>query len=467
MSNEKFISRLNDDVLLEILLHLCAKKPPNAYPTYPYPALQLSLVCSRWREMSLYSHRLWTNTIVLISTTAPRNCEPGPAERAHHSLIQEEITNLYVQRSQGRLISIFVCRRTQSQLPKNIPAFEWVFPISDRQIYLLSQATGWEEISILSKWDGHMQDQSLCRLLDMGAQCLKAADAVTLPGYSSLYETPVLAPASNFRKLYLHGHDCCYSIGSGLSHPDFPFNEIRSLAINGSSTRGDIECCGILTIRHALLHFPHIQDLILSLPRIDPHEYDIPPALCLSLLTSLTLWVDYACQGRMKYYLSDLSLLCLHSFALKYVNDIIQYPFAEESVTDALGTCSQSLRSFSLEKVPIRTSSLIDILSVVPGLTCLELRDPVLGSFIPYCPVSQTLATYVEGNPMSLPDLEAVQFIWQREDTGRELEKAPMEMVETRRAYGKLKEVIIGRLNPYEELSVDTKRRLAALKRQD
>ncbi len=51
---------------------------------------------------------------------------------------------------------------------------------------------------------------------------------------------------------------------------------------------------------------------------------------------------------------------------------------------------------------------------------------------------------------MFLPDLETVQFIWQREDTGRELEKALTEMVETRRAYGKLKEVIIGRLNPYE-----------------
>ncbi len=37
---------------------------------------------------------------------------------------------------------------------------------------------------------------------------------------------------------------------------------------------------------------------------------------------------------------------------------------------------------------------------------------------------------------MFLPDLKAVEFIWQREDTGRELEKALMEMVETRRAYG-------------------------------
>ncbi len=65
---------------------------------------------------------------------------------------------------------------------------------------------------------------------------------------------------------------------------------------------------------------------------------------------------------------------------------------------------------------------------------------------------------------MFLPDLETVEFIWQREDTGGKLEKALMEMVETRRAYGKLKEVTIGRLNPYEELSVDTNRRLAALK---
>ncbi len=327
-------------------------------------------------------------------------------------------------------------------------------------MFLLCQATGWKEINVLSMW----REQDFCRLFGMGAQCLKAADTVTLPGYSSLYETPVLALASNFRKLNLHGHDCCYSIGYGLSHRDFPFNEIQSLTINGSSTRGDIMDGSILVIRRALLHFLSIQDLVLSIPLVRPYGDSIPPTLSLSVLTSLTLWVDYTCHGKVKYCLSDLSLPCLCSFALKYVGNIIQCPFAAESITDVLGTCSQSLRSFSLENIPIRTSSLIDILSVVPGLTHLELRDLVLGSFILYCPVSQTLASYIEANPMFLPDLEAVEFIWHREDTGRELEKALMEMVETRRAYGKLKEVTIGRLNPYEELSVDTNRRLAALK---
>ncbi len=38
--------------------------------------------------------------------------------------------------------------------------------------------------------------------------------------------------------------------------PDFPFNKIRLLAINGSSTRGDIECGSIFLIRHALRCFP-------------------------------------------------------------------------------------------------------------------------------------------------------------------------------------------------------------------
>ncbi|SJL11963.1 uncharacterized protein ARMOST_15377 [Armillaria ostoyae] len=463
MSNENFISRLNDDVLLEIFLYLCNEKPHNSYPKNPYPALQLSLVCSRWRELSLCSYRLWTNITVLISATAPRDGDPGPDERAHHSMIQEEITNLYVQRSQSQPISIFVCRSTKSPPPKSPPPAEWVFPISDRQISLLCQVTDWKEFKVLSTWHG----QDLCRLLDMGAQCLKAMHTVALPGYSRIYETSVLTPAPNLSNLYIHGHDCCYSIGNGLSHPDFPFDKIRSLAINGSSTRGDIMPSSILVIRRALRCFPYIRELVLSVPLVNPHEDSIPPTLSLSFLTSLILWVDYTCQGKVKYYLSNLSLPCLHSFTLKYVDNIIQYPFPAESVTDVLGTCSQSLRSFSLEKVPIRTSGLIDILSVVPGLTRLELRDPVLGSFIPYCPVSQTLATYIEANPMFLPDLEALEFIWQREDSEQKLENALMEMVETRRSYGKLKEVTFGRLNPYEELSVDTNRRLAALKWQD
>ncbi len=138
-----------------------------------------------------------------------------------------------------------------------------------------------------------------------------------------LYTTPAFALASNLRSLYLHGHDCCYSIDDGLSHPDFPFNKIRLLAINGSSTRGDIECGSIFLIRHALRCFPYIRDLMFSVPRVDTHEFDIPPALSLSFLTSLTLWVDYACQGNMNYYLFNLSLPCLRSFALKYVNNIV------------------------------------------------------------------------------------------------------------------------------------------------
>ncbi|PBK61522.1 hypothetical protein ARMSODRAFT_1025649 [Armillaria solidipes] len=461
MSNDNLISRLNDDVLLEIFLYLCAEKPQNAYPKYPYPALQLSLICSRWRAVSLCSYRLWTNITVLISTPAPRDGDPRPDELARHAMVQEEITNLYVQRSQSQPISIFVCRSTK--YPPKPPPPEWVFPISDRQISLLCQATGWKEINVLSMW----HERDLCRLFDMGAQCLKAVDTVTLPGYSSLYETPVLASAPNLRNFYVHGHDSCYSIGTGLSHADFPFDKIRSLAINGSSTRGGIEGGSILIIRRALERFPNIEDVILSLPYVDPHPDGLLPALSLSSLTSLTLWINYTCQNKIQHYLSDLSLPCLRSFALKYVNNIIRYPFAAESVTDVLGTCSQSLRSFSLEKVPIRTSSLIDILSVVPGLTRLELRDPVLGSFIPYCPVSQTLATYIEANPMFLPDLEVVEFIWQREDSEQKLENALIKMVETRRAYGKLREVIIGRLNPYAELSMDTNRRLAALKWQD
>ncbi|PBK58749.1 hypothetical protein ARMSODRAFT_1091096 [Armillaria solidipes] len=247
------------------------------------------------------------------------------------------------------------------------------------------QAIGWQEISILSRWHGPIQDQSLRRLLDMGAPCLKAVRTVTLPGHPRLYTTPAFVFASNIHSSISMATTVVIPSKIGLSHPDFPFKKIRSLAINGSSTR-----------------------------------------------------VNYAYQDKVKYYLSDLSLPCLRSFALKYANKIIQYPFAAESVADVLGTCSQSLRSLTLERVLIRASSLIDILPVVPGLTCLEIRDPVIGSFIPYCPVSQTLGTYIETDPAFLPDLEAVEFIWQREDTGRKLEMVPMEMVETRRAYGKL-----------------------------
>ncbi len=120
MFNENFISRLNDDVLLEIFLYICVEKPHNAYPEYPYPALQLALVCSR--AVSLYSYRLWTNITVLISAPAPRGGDPGPDELARHAIVQEEITNLYIQRSQTRPISIFVCRSTKSP-SKPLPGF--------------------------------------------------------------------------------------------------------------------------------------------------------------------------------------------------------------------------------------------------------------------------------------------------------------------------------------------------------
>ncbi|KAK0434806.1 hypothetical protein EV421DRAFT_1276586 [Armillaria borealis] len=188
-----------------------------------------------------------------------------------------------------------------------------------------------------------------------------------------------------------------------------------------------------------------------------------PSMLSFSYLTSLNLWVDYTNQGKVKNFLSNISSPCLRSFALKYRDNIVQHPLAEESVISFLSTCSRSLRSFTLEKVPIRASTLINILSVVPGLTHLEIRDLVPGIFIPYCPISQALATYMEANPMFLADLEAVVLIWQRKDTEGKLEKALMEMVETRSVYGKLKEVTIGRLNPFEEISVDTNHRLAAL----
>ncbi len=101
MSDMDFIARLDDDILLEIFLRICSEKPENEYPKSPYSALQLSLVCSRWRAVALSFPRLWTNITVLFSAEASRDGEPGPAKCAHHAMIQEEITNLYVQRSRS------------------------------------------------------------------------------------------------------------------------------------------------------------------------------------------------------------------------------------------------------------------------------------------------------------------------------------------------------------------------------
>ncbi|SJL13622.1 uncharacterized protein ARMOST_17068 [Armillaria ostoyae] len=458
-----FIARLDDDILLEIFLRICLEKPQNEYPKAPYSALQLSLVCSHWRAVALSFPRLWTNITVLFSAEASRDGDPGPAECAHHAMIQEEITNLYVQRSRGWLISIFVCTGKGHRRPKwPVPPI-CVFPISDRQIDLLCQATGWKEISFLSvSW--HEQDRSWCRWLEKGALCWKTVDTVMLPGRTRLYESPAFSLAPNLRTFSFHGLGCCRSVAHyASSQTAFPFKRIHSLTINSPPDGEVVTRDTIHTIRHALRYFPHIRNLTVELPPTH-HVYAIPTMLSLSFLTSLTLWVDYANQGMVKDFISNISLPCLHSFGLKYVNNIVQYPFPEEYVIIFLSTCSCSLRSFKLEKVPIRASTLINILSVVPELTHLEIRDPVLGSFISYCPVSQALATYIEANPMFLTDLEAVVLIWQREDTEGKLEKALMEMVETRRVYRKLKEVSIGRLNPYEEISVDTNHRLTALK---
>ncbi len=467
-SNENFMARLNDDVLLEIFLRICSEKPRNAYPKYPYSALQLSLVCSRWRAVLLASPRMWTNiTVICCSIKASRDDEPGPAEHARHAMIQEEITNLYVQRSRGWLISIFVCKSTKSPPSTGPTPSIRMFPISDRQIDLFCQAIGWKEISFLST--GHSQHgeaRSWRRLLERGASCCKTLDTVVFSENSTkLHNSPAFSLASNLHNLYVHGFDCCPGLVYESSQSDFPFNKIRLLALNSFPARGKIEADGLHETHDALRCFPYLRDLIVTVPHISSSDVLIPSMISFPYLTSLNLWVDYTNQGKVKSFLFNISSPCLRSFALKYRDNIVQHPLAEESVISFLRTCSRSLRSFTLEKVPIRPSTLINILSVVPGLTHLELRDLVPGSFIPYCPVSQVLATYMETNPMFLADLEAVVLIWQREDTEGKLEKALMEMVETRRVYGKLKEVTIGRLNPFEELSVDTNHRLAALKR--
>ncbi|PBK93650.1 hypothetical protein ARMGADRAFT_131314 [Armillaria gallica] len=466
MSNDDFIARLNDDVLLEIFLRICSEKPQNAYPKYPYSALQLSLVCLRWRAVLLASPRMWTNiTVICCSIKASRDDEPGPAEHAHHAMIQEEITNLYVQRSRGWLISIFVCKSTKSPRSTDPPPSIRMFPISNKQIDLLCQATGWKEISFLSTGHSrHGEARSWRRLLEKGALCCKTLDTVVLSENSTkLHNSPAFSLASNLHNLYVHGFDCCRGLVYESLQSDFPFNKIRLLAINSFPTGGKIEADGLPVTHDALRCFPYLRDLIITVPHDNPSDMPIPSILSFSYLTSLNLWVDYTSQGKVKNFVSNISSPCLRSFALRYRDNIVQHPLAEESVISFLRTCSRSLRSFTLEKVPIRPSTLINILSVVPGLTHLELRDLMPGSFIPYCPVSQVLATYMETNPMFLADLEAVVLIWQREDTEGKLEKALMKMVETRRIYGKLKEVTIGRLNPFEELSVDTNNRLAAL----
>ncbi|KAK0224709.1 hypothetical protein EDD85DRAFT_795748 [Armillaria nabsnona] len=341
-----------------------AQKSPKMHtPNTRTPHYNCHSSATRWRAVLLASPRMWTNiTVICCSIKASRDDEPGPAEHAHHAMIQEEITNLYVQRSRGWFISIFVCKSTKSPRLTDPPPSIRMFPISDKQIDLLCQATDWKEISFLSTdHSRHGEARSWRRLLEKGASCCKTVDTVVLSENSTkLHNSPAFSLASNLHNLYVHGYGCCRGLVHESLQSDFPFNKIRLLAINSFPIGGKIEADG-LPVTHS-----------------------------------------------------------------------------------ALSTCSRSLRSFTLEKVPIRPSTLINILSVVPGLTHLELCDLVPGSFIPYCPVSQVLATYMETNPMFLADLEAVALIWQREDTEGKLEKALIEMVEMRRVYGKLKELFRG-----------------------
>ncbi len=215
------------------------------------------------------------------------------------------------------------------------------FPISDRQIDILCQATGWKEISFLSvSW--HEQDRSWRRWLEKGALYWKTVDTAMLPGRTRLYGSPAFSLAPNLRTFSFHGYGCCRSLAHyASSQTAFPFNRIHSLNINSPTGGEAIVRDNIHTIRHALLHFPHIRNLTVSLP--SPYDvYEMPTMLSLSFLTSLTLCVDCGNQGMVKDFLSNIALPRLHSLGLKYVNNIARYPFLEEYVNTVLQLCSLS-----------------------------------------------------------------------------------------------------------------------------
>ncbi|PBK93712.1 hypothetical protein ARMGADRAFT_133483 [Armillaria gallica] len=371
------VERLSFDILGSIFAEVCEATDPKGKQ---HIIIRLSSVCSTWRNAALAYSILWSNIYL------PLLSDINPADP------RERLLAVYIERSGIAPLSITI-RNNPRNTGRQIPFTSSIYTL------LHANAHRWQKLDIVGSLvlpvyfcpflSPASRDMGMLRSLKLVRNC--TTESVRIDNLLGLRRAP------NLRTLHFN----MYSLPAGPCYRGPPYSAVRDLILEPDKVGlKSLPTYGLTCLRP----FMSLERLVV-VPSFANHGQD---TIQIASLTSLTLYISQGSQRSFGTYLCVLRLPSLRSLVIIGVGagSVIEH----QSIVALTHTCCSSLRDFIIDKIPLRSHGLIEILNPLQDLRHLTVCEPTVSLLRAYYPISQQFARRLLDDSSFLPKLASVDI---------------------------------------------------------
>lgn len=368
------IFKLPPELLFQIFEECC-------FSEHPHTILRISMVCSRWRDICLSLPHIWS-TIGIPIDVQPRKILKK----------QRDIVNLYLQRSNTSPLSIILYSRSGTINKDTMRAFViWFEPLIT---LLRTQAHRWRTMEVRAYFPTGSYYHLFAPGIDLGM--LESLRVHETDNSFHLHRFPGFSTAAKLQTVHA-SKTPFFAHGSTT----FPASQIRTLVLEDMML--------YFTTPDIVASFPNATDLtIIPHTTIYGHTRFAPSSIRRMGITSLTLSV--LCSPiQLTDIMSRMELPNLRTLALVSGPRKQSRRRFDPSCFDHLFRHSgDSLRHLIVDRVPILSGDIAELVRKIPELEKLVVRESDFGQEDDYCSISSSRVRRILEEAPHLKDLELI-----------------------------------------------------------
>ncbi|KAF9063705.1 hypothetical protein BDP27DRAFT_1334728 [Rhodocollybia butyracea] len=371
--------KLPNEVLFRILQLVCDSVGNRLYDfndeegmeAIPYlPAMTVSSVCARWRDLALKSSGLWANlAVVLLSWDG----EPDELS---------SMVALYLERSRKWKLKLSLDLERKDELPS--------------LDLLLQHADRWKSFTYrayhLYSFSNKLSQLHFPELLELDVRRFSDQESSVLDVFE---HAPKLRTLST----------------TVVPPPNAPFNQLKSLHF-----LMDMGLSSPTQLANILNNCPSLKSLSLELKRINQEVQDPPVQGTWHNITALTIMEQSVEYGSLTGSCSEMvfSSLRLPSLTELVVKGSTQRTYATNTLISFITTSSCTITTFTLHGLSVSDVDLIAVLQAMPSILHLEIDDQVDYYSHQRSPISSHLMSSLRHQSTSIslaPKLHSLRLI--------------------------------------------------------
>ncbi|KAK0222623.1 hypothetical protein EDD85DRAFT_796490 [Armillaria nabsnona] len=365
---------LPTELLFQIFEECC-------FSEHPHTILRLSMVCSRWRDVSLSLPHIWS-TIGIPIDVQPRKILKK----------QRDIVDLYLQRSNTSPLSIILYSRSGAVNRETMRAFVvWFEPLIT---LLRTHAHRWRTIDVRAYFPTGSYHHLFAPGIDM-----KMLESLRVHETDNSFHLHRFSGFSTAAKLQtVHASKTPFFAQGSTT---FPASQIRTLVLEDMML--------YFTTPDIVASFPNATDLtIIPHTTVHGHNRFTTSSIRHAGITCLTLSV--LCSPiQLTDIMSRMELPNLRTLILvSGPRTQSRRRFDASCIEHLFRHSGNSLRHLIIDRVPIQSGDIAELVRKIHGLEKLVVRESDFGQEDEYCPISSSRVKRILEEAPHLTDLELV-----------------------------------------------------------